>query len=124
MKTILIGFLLGLSVGWLSDVAIIVHAQAHGTASEEVPRGAIDGVNGTYTLNFQPLPWGSIHFYRNGRRLQRNTDYSLGGPNHTQIIFLSTCTYPVWIDNILNVPVIGPCAVPQPGDVLLADYTY
>jgi hypothetical protein len=77
----------------------------HGTASEEVPRGVIDGTNTTFTLNFQPAPWGSIHVFRNGLRQQRNNDFTLGGPNHTQVIF-----------NLI--------AAPQPGDILLADYTY
>jgi hypothetical protein len=84
----------------------ILPAQApHGTASEEVPRGAIDGVNPSFTLNFQPAPWGSIHVYRNGLRQMRNFDYILGGLNHTQVIFV-------------------PIATPQPGDVLLVDYTF
>jgi hypothetical protein len=83
-----------------------IHAQApHGTASEEAPRGVIDGTNTIFTLNFQPAPWGSIHVYRNGLRQQRNNDFTLGGPNHTQVIF-----------NLI--------ATPQPGDILLADYTY
>jgi hypothetical protein len=85
---------------------IALYAQApHGTASEEVPRGVIDGTNTTFTLNFQPAPWGSIHVFRNGLRQQRNNDFALGGPNHTQVIF-----------NLI--------ATPQPGDILLADYTY
>ncbi len=90
----------------------------HGTTSEEVPRGAIDGVNASFTLNFQPAPWGSIHVYRNGMRLKRVVqsgpallpgDYTLGGPNHMQIIFQPACL---------------PSCIPQPTDTLLADYTY
>jgi hypothetical protein len=97
-------------------VGIEIHAQApHGTASEEVPRGVIDGVNTTFTLNFQPAPWGSIHVYRNGVRQMRHTDYELGGPNHTQIIFTPIPIVP---------PGTGILGVPQPGDILLADYTY
>lgn len=83
----------------------IVAQIPHGTASEEVPRGAIDGVNTAFTLNFQPAPWGSIHVYRNGLRQQRHFDYELGGLNHTQVIF-------------------GTIATPQPGDTIVADYTY
>ncbi len=87
-------------------ILISLPAQApHGTASEEVPRGLIDGTNTTFTLNFQPAPWGSIHIFRNGLRQQRNNDFTLGGLNHTQVIF-----------NVI--------AIPQPGDILLADYTY
>jgi hypothetical protein len=82
----------------------VIHAQPpHGTASEEVPRGAVDGVNFTYILTFQPAPWGSLHVFRNGLRQMRHLDYELGGPNHTQVIFV---------------------LIPQPGDILLADYTY
>jgi hypothetical protein len=83
----------------------LVGQTPHGTASEEVPRGVIDGVNATFTLNFQPAPWGSIHVFRNGLRQQRNNDFTLGGLNHTQVIFNAIST-------------------PQPGDILFADYTY
>jgi hypothetical protein len=93
-----------------------IHAQApHGTASEEVPRGVIDGTNVTFTLNFQPAPWGSIHVYRNGLRQMRHTDFELGGLNHTQILFIPIPVVP---------PGTGILGVPQPGDILLADYTY
>ena len=88
----------------LYGVSLLAQAP-HGTQSEEVPRGTIDGVNATFTLDFQPAPWGSIHVYRNGARLQRNNDYTLGGPNHLQIIF-------------------NPPGIPQPGDTVFADYTY
>jgi hypothetical protein len=100
---------------------LIIHAQApHGTASEEVPRGVIDGTNTIFTLNFQPAPWGSIHVYRNGLRQWRNFDYILGGPNHMQIIFFSFS------------PECPLGCIPQPGDPvngigpdrLLVDYTY
>jgi hypothetical protein len=88
----------------LAIVSIEIHAQPpHGTASEEVPRGAVDGVNETFTLSFQPAPWGSIHVFRNGLRQMRHLDYELAGPNHTQVIFNT---------------------VPNLGDILLADYTY
>lgn len=86
-----------------------VFAQSHGTASEEVPRGVIDGVNGTFTLNFQPAPFASLHLFRNGLRLHRGVDYTLGGQFFLNVIFSSSCP--------------SSC-IPQPGDVLLADYTY
>jgi hypothetical protein len=98
---------------WIMLVGMIIvgavaigNAQSHGTASEEVPRGATDGVNGTFTLNFQPLPFASLHVYRNGLRLHRGVDYTLGGQYYLQLIFSPAC------------------CIPQPGDVLLADYTY
>ncbi len=103
----------GLILATISIVAIPTHAQTpHGTASEEVPRGVIDGLNATFTLNFQPAPWGSIHVFRNGLRQMRHADFELGGLNHTQIIFN---------------PISQECplgCIPQPGDRLLADYTY
>ncbi len=103
-------FIIGCSMVGFGTIDIIVHAQVpHGTASEEVPRGVIDGVNATFTLNFQPAPWGSIHLFRNGMRVQRNNDYTLGGSNHMQVIFSPSC---------------NPSCIPQPGDTLLADYTY
>ncbi len=91
-------------------------AQApHGIQSEEVPRGAIDGVNSSFALNFQPAPFGSLHVFRNGLRQKRNLDYILTGPNHMQIVFQP-------------LPVVPPGTIgqviPQPGDILLADYTY
>ncbi len=102
--SVVLGFCL---ISWIITFDVLyLHAQApHGTASEEVPRGVIDGTNTTFTLNFQPAPWGSIHVFRNGLRQQRNNDFTLGGPNHTQVIF-----------NVISTP--------QPGDILLADYTY
>lgn len=114
MKNDLAFFLLFLSV--LSIGVLGTNAQApHGTASEETPRGAIDGVNSSFTLNFQPAPFSSIHVYRNGLRQQRNLDYLLTGPNHMQIVFQPIPVQP---------PGTIPMVVPQPGDSLLADYTY
>ncbi len=100
----------------LAAVALVIHAQTpHGTASEEVPRGVIDGVNTIFQLNFQPAPWASIHVFRNGLRQMRHTDFELAGPNHTQIIFIPVPVAP---------PGTGILGIPQPGDTLLADYTY
>ena|SRR5271166_4425780 len=84
---------------------------AHGTSSGEHPRGTMDGVNTTFQLNFQPAPWGSIHCYLNGLRLDRNYDFVLGGPNMSQIQFALPATAPTIV-------------IPQPGDVLVVDYTY
>jgi hypothetical protein len=95
----------------IATITMDLIAQApHGTQSEEVPRGVIDGTNTTFTLNFQPAPWGSIHVFRNGLRMQRNLDYLLGGTNHTQVIFST----PACVSN----------CVPQAGDTIVVDYTY
>jgi hypothetical protein len=101
----------------------ITHAQTpHGTMYEETPQGAIDGVNNTFTIAHQPLPWAAIKLYRNGLRLKRAVvvqgsptsgigDYSLDTTvfSNTKIVFQTACT---------------PSCIPQPGDILLADYTY
>jgi hypothetical protein len=84
---------------------------AHGTSSEETPRGTMDGVNTSFTINFQPLPFSSLHVYLNGLRLHRGYDYVLGGPYSETVIFALPATAPTII-------------IPQPGDVLLVDYTY
>jgi hypothetical protein len=84
---------------------------AHGTSSEETPRGTMDGVNTSFTINFQPLPFSSLHVYLNGLRLHRGYDYVLGGPYSETVIFALPATAPTII-------------VPQPGDVLVVDYTY
>jgi hypothetical protein len=89
-----------------------IHAQnAHGTSSEETPRGTMDGINTSFTINFQPLPFSSLHVYLNGLRLHRGYDYVLGGPYSETVIFALPATAPT-----INIP--------QPGDVLLVDYTY
>lgn len=88
---------------------LTVHAQSHGTASEEVPRGVIDGTNATFQLNFQPLPFASLHVFRNGLRLRRGVDYTLGGQFFESVIFTPGCSV---------------SCIPQVGDGLLADYTY
>ena len=109
MKTVLFYIICmgaGFAIGDTVFKVVSVYAQGgHGTASEEVPRGALDGTNTTFTLNFQPLPWASIHVYVNGLRLHRGNDYTLGGTFNSQLIFTAAAT-------------------PQPGDVVLADYTY
>jgi len=90
----------------------LIHAQVpHGTSSEETPRGTMDGVNTSFTINFQPLPFSSLHVYLNGLRLHRGYDYVLGGPYFETIIFALPASAPTII-------------VPQPGDVLLVDYNY
>jgi hypothetical protein len=90
---------------------------------EETPLGVIDGINPTFAIAHQPLPWGAIKLYRNGIRLKRfvavpgtpagafQGDYTLDTTvfSNTKIVFLPACT---------------PSCIPQPGDTLLADYTY
>ncbi len=136
IHTIVLTFTLAFILAMLLMVDRPIHAQVpHGTASEEVPRGTIDGVNTTFTLNFQPAPWGSIHVYVNGARRQRHVDYELTGPNHTLIVFQPSPLVPSGIPN-LDGPdnparqwqgaLIRPwgSGIPQPGDIVLADYTY
>lgn len=66
----------------------------------EVPAGTANGANSIFYLAQVPNPPASLHLYRNGVRLSRSLDFSLAG---------STITFVV-------------SAVPQMGDVLLADY--
>ncbi len=102
----------------------LLHAQTpHGTMYEETPAGVIDGVNQTFVIAHQPLPWAAIKLYRNGLRMKRfvavpgtpagtfQGDYTLDTTvfNSTKIVFQSAC---------------NPTCIPRPGDTLLADYTY
>jgi len=66
----------------------------------EIPFGALDGSNTTFTLANIPIPASSLALFRNGLLLQQGTDYTLSARSVT---FLTT-------------------AVPQPGDLLLASY--
>lgn len=94
--------------GWTCGNIVIVLLPAqvqHGVANEETPSGVLDGVNVTFNIQHQPLPWSSIKVFENGLRLKRNLDYVLGGPNHTQIIF-------------------NACCAPTPGATLIADYNF
>jgi hypothetical protein len=105
-----------ISIGLIIIVSQLLFAQSpHGIVSEETPRGAIDGVNSSFTLNFQPAPFSSIHLFRNGLRQQRNVDYILSGPNHMQIVFNPLPVQPPGTVGLI---------IPIPGDSLLADYTY
>lgn len=67
---------------------------------QEVPAGAIDGINRTFTLGGSPSPTTSLHVYRNGILQRVTADFSLSGATVT---FL-------------------PGSAPQPGDILLATY--
>ena len=66
----------------------------------ELPAGAMDGINTSFTLANAPSPAASLHLYRNGLLLEAGTDYSLSG---SAITFVSAAT-------------------PLPGDSLLASY--
>ena len=68
----------------------------------EVPAGAVNGSNATFTLNFAPSPVGSLELYRNGLIMKQGADYNLTGS--TISFFLAS--------------------TPQTGDLLLANYRY
>jgi hypothetical protein len=67
----------------------------------EIPGGAVDGSNATFTLAYTPAPTTSLSLYRNGLMQQAGSDYSIQGDGSMMFV---------------------PAAVPQPGDVLLASY--
>jgi hypothetical protein len=99
-------------------LSVIVAAGALGAqtwdvhlAEEETPGGRIDGINATFTLAHAPKPWLSLKLFRNGLRLRRcqngavtMCDYTLVSP-YNKLTFQSG-------------------GVPQPGDILLADYRW
>jgi len=66
----------------------------------EVPSGAVDGANTTFTISQVPTPSSSLSLYRNGVLQKAGLDYTLAG-NTVQFQAAST---------------------PQPGDTLLASY--
>jgi hypothetical protein len=66
----------------------------------EIPAGALDGVNRTFTLGQIPFPSASLHFYRNGILQMAAVDYTLNG---NTVTFL-------------------PASTPQPGDLLSVSY--
>ncbi len=75
-------------------------AAAIGFVDSETPLGTVDGANATFTLGAAPNPAGSLKLFRNGLLQKQGLDYTLTG---NTITFLGA-------------------AIPQPGDVLLADY--
>ena len=68
----------------------------------EIPAGAVNGANGTFTVAFPPVPPASLALYRNGLRMEPGQDYTLSG--NTITFFLGS--------------------VPQLGDLLGANYRY
>ncbi len=75
-------------------------AAAIGFVDSETPLGTVDGANATFTLGAAPNPAASLKLFRNGLLQKQGLDYTLTG---NTITFLGN-------------------AIPQPGDVLLADY--
>jgi len=68
----------------------------------EVPSGAVNGSNTSFTLAFAPSPAASLDLFRNGLLMEQGTDYNLSG-NSISFVLAST---------------------PQTGDLLLANYRY
>ena len=88
----------------VANVQIAIPTPVYVTfVDQEVPSGAIDGVNRTYTLVNAPNPPSSLHLHKNGIRQFTPDDYSLAG---NTIIFVT-----------------APQITPIP-DVLSADYRY
>lgn len=71
-------------------------------SDSEVPSGAINSSNTTFTLAFTPSPAASLELYLNGLRMDANIDYSLS--NNVITFFVGS--------------------TPQTGDLLLASYRY
>lgn len=70
------------------------------TVTGEIPQGSIDGQNATFTLINQAA--NNVRIYKNGIRQSVGIDYSIAG---NKVTFL-------------------PASLPQPGDILTADYTF
>jgi len=72
-----------------------------GFVDQETPSGAINGVNGTFTLSQTPSPSSSLTVFRNGVRLTSGVDYTLSGAVITfSVVFPQssdtlTCSYRV-----------------------------
>jgi hypothetical protein len=71
-------------------------------ADAEVPTGIINGLNPTFLLAFTPSPVTSVEVFHNGILMERGLDYTITG---------STITFVT-------------AAVPQVGDIVLANYRY
>ncbi len=68
----------------------------------EVPAGAINGTNASFSLANIPLPAASLHLFRNGLLLNAAVDYTLSS---AAITFVGA-------------------SIPQPSDTLVASYRY
>lgn len=69
----------------------------------EVPSGAVNGTNASFTLAATPNPPLSLRLFKNGLLLQQNGDYTLSG---------ATITFTT------------PIVIPQPGDSIVAYYRH
>jgi hypothetical protein len=69
-------------------------------ADNEIPSGAVDGSNATFTLGAPPSPAGSLQLYRNGLLQKTGVDFNLMG----------------------SVVTFTAVAVPQPGDIIQSTY--
>jgi hypothetical protein len=135
-KELFIGLTGFLSImGLFAIVAAVfqVHAQVpHGTMYEETPTGILDGLNTVFTIAHQPAPWSSIKLYRNGLRQRR---WSPSQPLPPVCVAPGCCDYNLDTSNwnatkivFIPIPIVPPgsgmSGTPQPGDILLVDYTY
>jgi len=68
----------------------------------EIPAGAVNGLNATFTLASAPSPTGSLALYRNGLFQRQNVDYQL-----------STSTITFFL-----------ASIPVTGDLLVANYRF
>lgn len=109
----------GVVAGTYTNATIVVddrgriYTAASGAAAvvfsdQEVPTGAVNGVNTVFTLVGDPNPQKSLHLFRNGLRLHSGAthDYQL-----TSVISGS----PAFIT-------FDGSAIPQTGDVVICDY--
>ncbi len=81
---------------------VLLFAQSTSVKNEQ-PAGAPDGVRQFFTLKHRPIKW-TVQLYRNGIRQFIGLDFAEDPPGSRVGFF--------------------PCCLPQPGDVLLADYEY
>lgn len=71
----------------------------------EIPQGSPNGTLNVFTLAAAPNPGNSLHVFNNGLRLTPGVDYSISTINPATFSF-------------------APGAIPQTGDMLLADYRH
>lgn len=86
---------------------ILLQAQGN-FADEEVPSGAMNGVNARFYLAHMPNPFGSVAVYRNGVRQQK----------------CLACDLTAYESNGRAVVLFNPCCVPNAGDTIVVDYRY
>ncbi len=64
---------------------------------DEVPQGAVNGINQTFTLSAAPNPAASLKLFKNGSLLEQNADYQLNG---TTVTFLRQSATPQAGDSV------------------------